>query len=258
MFGEPGHLYVYFTYGMHFCANVVSRAVAPGSAGAVLLRALEPLAGIDEMRRRRGAVAPADPGGESGSEAGSGRGRARDAQLCAGPARLCQALGIDRALDGADLAAGAGDLTFGGDGAAGSADGAAPRRPGSAPRGLGAAPRRPSSAPRRLSSSTSSSSEYGAAGSRCAGVPGGESAVYLVDDGVEPPPAPARGSRIGLGASTGDAATWPWRFGVGGHPSLSRRFGAPSSRARSPASAAAGASLDPRATGGESRRGRQR
>ncbi len=85
MFGPGGRLYVYFTYGMHYCANVVCGP--DGAAGAVLLRALEPLAGIDLMRSARGAV--------------------DDRLLCAGPARLCQAFGIDRRLDGADLVSGA-------------------------------------------------------------------------------------------------------------------------------------------------------
>jgi DNA-3-methyladenine glycosylase len=79
MFGPPGHLYVYFTYGMHHCMNVVTRPLGVGSA--VLLRAGEPLDGIQEMIRRRGR---ADP-------------------LCSGPARWCQAFGIDRSFDGMDL-----------------------------------------------------------------------------------------------------------------------------------------------------------
>jgi DNA-3-methyladenine glycosylase len=94
MFGPAGHLYVYFTYGMHFCANVVCNE--PGVAGAVLLRALEPLRGLDAMIERRAASRGAAPP----SAAALGR------WLCAGPARLCQALGVDRSLDGADLVTG--------------------------------------------------------------------------------------------------------------------------------------------------------
>jgi len=82
MFGPPGHLYVYFVYGMHWCANVVTGE--DGSSNAVLLRAGAPLRGIDEMRARRPKAR-------------------RDRDLCSGPARLAQALGIDRGHDGADL-----------------------------------------------------------------------------------------------------------------------------------------------------------
>ena len=77
LFGPPGSWYVYLSYGMHWCANLVCQR--SGLASAVLLRALEPLAGLDIMRRRRGGVA--------------------DRELCSGPGKLSQALGITRDLD---------------------------------------------------------------------------------------------------------------------------------------------------------------
>jgi DNA-3-methyladenine glycosylase len=82
MFGPAGHLYVYFTYGMHFCANIVT--MTEGVAEAVLLRALAPTSGLDTMRTRRPAAH-------------------RDRELCNGPGKLCQALGIDRSFDGVDI-----------------------------------------------------------------------------------------------------------------------------------------------------------
>ncbi|HEX5587323.1 MAG TPA: DNA-3-methyladenine glycosylase [Acidimicrobiia bacterium] len=94
MFGAAGHLYVYFTYGMHWCANVVA-SHAPGDAGAVLLRAAAPLDGLDVMRSRR----------RSGGAAKRSVART-DLELCAGPARLCQAFGITGDRDGTDLTRG--------------------------------------------------------------------------------------------------------------------------------------------------------
>jgi DNA-3-methyladenine glycosylase len=84
MYGPPGHLYVYFTYGMHWCANVV--CATEGACEAALLRAGEPLEGIDAMRERRGAVP--------------------DKLLAAGPARLAQAMGFDKTQNGAALVGG--------------------------------------------------------------------------------------------------------------------------------------------------------
>ena len=82
MFGPPGFAYVYFTYGMHWCVNVSCEP--EGTGAAVLLRAAVALAGHDRIRDRRGP-------------------RHRERDLLAGPARLTQALAIDRALDGTDL-----------------------------------------------------------------------------------------------------------------------------------------------------------
>ncbi|WP_421120144.1 DNA-3-methyladenine glycosylase [Aquihabitans daechungensis] len=82
MFGPPGHLYVYFTYGMHWCANAVTSR--DGVAGAVLIRALAPLRGLEEMQAARPAAR-------------------RLVDVANGPAKACQALGIDGVLDGADL-----------------------------------------------------------------------------------------------------------------------------------------------------------
>ncbi len=83
MFRAGGVLYVYFTYGMHFCANVVTGDQGEGCA--VLVRAVEPLEGIAAMARRRGKPASA----------------LRD--LCSGPAKLCQAFGIGKEQNGTDL-----------------------------------------------------------------------------------------------------------------------------------------------------------
>ncbi len=80
MFGPPGHLYVYRSYGLHWCANLVCEP--EGRGAAVLIRALAPLHGIPTMRARRRGIA--------------------DRLLCAGPGRLAEALAIDRHLDGVD------------------------------------------------------------------------------------------------------------------------------------------------------------
>jgi DNA-3-methyladenine glycosylase len=81
MFEPGGRLYVYFTYGMHFCSNVVTEEKGRGKA--VLLRALAPVQGISAMKRRRGTD--------------------DEKELCNGPAKLCQAFGIGKAENGTDL-----------------------------------------------------------------------------------------------------------------------------------------------------------
>lgn len=82
MFGPPGHLYVYFTYGMHYCCNVVVGEAGYGAA--VLIRAVRPLSGEEIVQKRRG-------------------GHRHGIELTNGPAKLCQALGIDLTMNGHDL-----------------------------------------------------------------------------------------------------------------------------------------------------------
>ena len=82
MYLEGGHAYVYFTYGMHWCLNVVTQEA--DTAEAVLLRAAQPLRGVESMRKRRTKAK-------------------RDVDLMNGPGKLCQALDVDRALDGEPL-----------------------------------------------------------------------------------------------------------------------------------------------------------
>lgn len=116
MFGPAGHLYVYFSYGVHWCANVVTGR--EGVASAVLLRALEPVSGVAAMRAARWRDQK----------------RRSDRDLCRGPGRLTQALGIDRQSNGIDLLDPGSALRLVDDGTAPPAD------PGTSPRiGISAA-----------------------------------------------------------------------------------------------------------------------
>ena len=141
LYAAPGTWYVYLSYGVHWCANLVCERET--NAGAVLLRALEPIDGLAVMRVRRGTAA------------------GRDLRLAAGPARLCQAMGIDRALDGHDLTLG--ERLFIADVSPGARD-------------------------------------------------------RIARTGI------VTGPRIGVAYAGADWASRPWRFGVRGHPSLSRPF----------------------------------
>jgi DNA-3-methyladenine glycosylase len=101
MFGDPGHTYVYFTYGMHFCVNLV--CMRPGVASAVLLRAGRIVAGGELAVARRSGGAGAGSAGVAAASAGVAAGKKRIEQLASGPARLCQALGIARDQNGLDV-----------------------------------------------------------------------------------------------------------------------------------------------------------
>lgn len=107
MFGPAGHMYVYFTYGLHYCCNAVCGDVDEGVG--VLIRALEPLAGLERMREARPRAR-------------------RDSDLCNGPGKVAQALGIDRSHDGADLVEGDQGILIVDDGLA------PPRKPVATPR----------------------------------------------------------------------------------------------------------------------------
>jgi DNA-3-methyladenine glycosylase len=98
MYGPGGHLYVYLSYGLHWCANIVCGPA--GEAQAVLLRALAPVEGLDLMRQARW----------------HNQQHRADRDLCRGPGRLCQALGIDHSLDGADLTTAGASLWLADDG----------------------------------------------------------------------------------------------------------------------------------------------
>jgi DNA-3-methyladenine glycosylase len=184
MFGPPGFLYVYFTYGMHWCSNVVCGP--DGEAAAVLIRALEPLAGVEAMRHSRPAARS-------------------ERDLSNGPAKLCQALGITGTDNGTDLLGGPGWEP----GDYGDDPGEDPgvRRHGSS--------RSPRSRPMPERAVSSEARRRGAArGPQQEPLP----RVQLEDDGTPPPKRPGRGTRIGIRQATEKR----WRFWIDGNPHVSR------------------------------------
>jgi DNA-3-methyladenine glycosylase len=199
MFGPPGYAYVYFTYGMHFCVNVVCQPA--GTASAVLLRAGRVVAGESLARRRRAGRRAADA--QDGTTAGALDGTlvsardgttaddlevaargARDVvtarDLARGPARLCQALAVTRAQNGADLCA-------------------------------------PASPLRLLPGHVSLSADDIAQGSAAAGI-SAEGGIPADDAGrTQVKPVISTGPRVGVTA----AAEVAWRFWLAGDPTVS-------------------------------------
>jgi DNA-3-methyladenine glycosylase len=176
MFGAPGHAYVYFTYGMHFCVNLV--CLPPGTASAVLLRAGRVIEGVPLAAARRSA-------GRNGTQPG----RAVERELARGPARLCQALGIGRELDGADVC-----------------------DPGSPLRIL-AGPDGPAD-PRAASPAAGSGPVAGSSPAAGSGPVAGSSPAPGAGPGW---PRVSTGPRVGISA----AADRPWRFWLTGDPTVS-------------------------------------
>ncbi|HEY5286335.1 MAG TPA: DNA-3-methyladenine glycosylase [Solirubrobacteraceae bacterium] len=117
LFGEPGVAYVYRSYGIHAMLNAVCEPVGVGAA--VLIRALEPLEGIEEMRLRRESAARGP--GRGGDRRGE-RAPLRDRDLCSGPGKLTQALGVDLSENGSSLIDGPISIRSGGDDFAGFED----------------------------------------------------------------------------------------------------------------------------------------
>jgi DNA-3-methyladenine glycosylase len=182
MFGPPGHAYVYFTYGMHFCVNVV--CLREGGPSAVLLRAGAVIEGEELARARRSNRRPgrarnqeaspqAPPRQETSPQAPPRQAPLAWRDLARGPARLCQALDIDRSLDGADLCVASSPLRL---------------------------------RPARLAAN---------AGGRSTARSGTELAQG--EDPVEAPRTIACGPRVGVSM----AAEVPWRFWFAGDPTVS-------------------------------------
>ena len=209
MFGPPGHSYVYFTYGMHFCVNLV--CMPAGTASAVLLRAGRVIEGaaLAATRRFGTGAGTAGPGGALSP--------ARERDLARGPARLCQALGITRSLNGADVCDPSSPLRVR-PGCPGDVGQAFPPSPVLAGAAAGAVPV-PGAARDRAVSPLVIPEDLGPASGVPSSPNGGDLASWH-----EPGHVPwlagravSQGPRVGVSAG-GDR---PWRFWLTGDPSVS-------------------------------------
>jgi DNA-3-methyladenine glycosylase len=220
MFGPPGHAYVYFTYGMHFCMNLV--CMPSGTPFAVLLRAGEVIAG-EELAWSRRYGAPADV--VRGPDGSAARGMARTTRdlargirdLARGPARLCQALGIDRSLDGADVCDPGSPLLI-----LPPPQLASGGPPASAPAlGTGSGPVAPAPAQHATPAAPTLTGTSAALTQRATSTAPTQRATSAAPTSAAPTPPVAGRIMTGPRVGVREAADVPWRFWLDGEPTVS-------------------------------------